>query len=404
MINRRTRPARWRLLGTAVSVVVALSACGSPENTPRGADETPHGYVEGAQELPEPQSAIAYASRGSERLQLLDLTTQKEKDVELSLGAQRIAEDGRFVYVDDGDRRLEIVDSGVWTVDHTDHVHYYRAPARSVGVVSLDAAIDTITGSEAHTTIGTADGRITVLDRRKLQSGDVAELSTIDTRSSTPLAVPYADALLVALGDDPGRPANRIVAMDARGTPTGALDVPCAAPRGWAVLRGGAVIACETTVVRVKRQGDRLAATAVAAPEAPIPPDGLAYRPRSNEAAVADRTGIWSVNAAKATVRYVPAGDRRLVAAASPADGDTVLALDESGALTSYDVATGKALATASVLGSPSGASLTLDINRAYVAEPEARVIREIDYRDGLRTARTFRASERPDLAVEVGR
>ncbi|QGN46320.1 hypothetical protein ACN26Y_08565 [Micromonospora sp. WMMD558] len=383
----------------ALGVTLAVSACGSSGDPP-AAEETPHGYVAGAEEVAEAQSAIAYLTRGARRLHLLDLATGSEREVGLSLGAERITEDGRFVYADDGNRELEVVDAGVWTVDHTDHVHYYRAPARSVGTLTLDAPITTVAGFEAHTTIGTADGMVTVLDRRELEAGKVATLATIDSRSTTALAVPYADQLLVAVGDDPGRPANRIVAMNERGEPTGALEAPCAAPRGWAVLRGGAVIACENSLVRVKLDGEKLTAKTLPSPRGPVPTGTFGYRPRSNEAAVADRAGIWSVNAAKATLRYLPAGGRQLVAAASPADGSTVLALDRSGTLISYDLGTGKVLAQTSV----PAANLTLDVDRAYLAEPAARLIHEIDYRDGLRTARKLRVTERPDLVVEVGR
>lgn len=388
-----------RLAGAAaLSVTLAVGGCGS-SGAPPDVEETPHGYVAGAEELAEPQPAIAYATRGGRQLHLLDLTAGSEKEVGLSLDAEQITEDGRFVYVS-GDRRIEVVDAGVWTVDHTDHVHYYRAPARAVGTLTLDAPITTVVGFEAHTTIGTADGKVAVLDRRELEAGKLATLATIDSRSTTALAVPYADRLLVAVGDDPTRPADRIVAMDERGEPTGALEVPCAAPRGGAVLRGGAVIACEDGLVRVKLEGEKLTAKTLPSPRTPVPAEPFGYRPRSNEAAVADRGGIWSVNAAKATLRYLPVQGRELVAAASPADGSTVLALDRSGTLVSYDLATGKVLAQKSVPAS----SLTLDVDRAYLAEPSARIIHEIDYRDGLRTARTLRVAGRPDLAVEVGR
>ena len=382
-----------------LSVVLVAAGCGSSDER-KSPEQAPHGYVAGAEELTEAQSAIAYATRGARTLQLLDVATEKVQQLGLSLGAERIAEDGRFVYVDDGDRGLEIVDAGVWTIDHTDHVHYYRAPARSVGTLTLEAAITTVAGAKAHTAVGTADGKVTVLDRRKLEAGTVAALATIDSGSSTALAVPYADQLLVAVGDDPARPANRIVAMNPQGEPTGALDVPCAAPRGWAILRGGAVVACRDHLLRIKLTGDELNAKVLDGPPTPVPDDSFGYRPRSNEAAVADRTGIWSVNVAKATLRHVPAAGRALVAAASPADGSTVLALDAAGTLLSFDLATGRMLAQKSV----PAAHLTLDSNRAYLTEPGARIIHEIDYRDGLRTARTLRVAERPDLAVEVGR
>ncbi|MEU4427745.1 hypothetical protein AB0F81_44580 [Actinoplanes sp. NPDC024001] len=388
MTTTRTR----RLAGAAL-LSLTLLACGTPDEP----EDVPHGYVAGAEELPEAQTTIAYAARDGRRLHLLDLATGSQKPIDLTVSARTISEDGRFVYVHDGDRRLEIVDTGVWTVDHTDHVHYYRAPARSLGVLTADATITTVAGFGAHTTVGTADGTITVLDRRELESGAIVKLTEIDSRSATALAVPYADGLLVAAGDDPTKPADRIVAMDADGRETGALRAPCPTPGAWVTLRAGAIIACDNHLVRVKLDNDRLTAKALPAPDVP---GHFGYRPRSNEAAAAGRTGILSVHASQATVRHLPAAGRRIVAAASPADGTTVLALDRSGTLLSYDLETGRILAEKPLRA----AGLTLDINRAYLPEPAARVIHEIDYRDGLRTARTLPATEQPDLMVELGR
>jgi hypothetical protein len=225
-------------------------------------------------------------------------------------------------------------------------------------------------------------------------------VTTIDSGSSTALAVPYAKHLLVAVGDARDRPANRIVAMDDAGRETGALSVPCRAPRDAVVLRAGAVIACEDSVVRVKLDRDALAAEVLDSPVTPIARTGFGHRPRSNEAAVADRTGIWSVHATKLTVQHLGAGGRDLVAAASPADDSTVLALDAAGTVLSYDLASGRKLAEAPLRAT----TLTLDLYRAYAAGPRAGVIYELDYHDGLRTARTLRASQQPDLVVEVGR
>ncbi|MCO8273756.1 hypothetical protein M1L60_24470 [Actinoplanes sp. TRM 88003] len=377
-------------------LALAVSGC----STGGEVEEQPHGYVAGAQEMPEAQVAMAYAARGARQLSVLDLATESEGQVGLSVGARTLVEDGRFVYAGDGDRTVEIVDTGVWTVDHTDHVHYYRAPARTLGTVTLEAPLATVIGSEAHTAIGTTDGRITVLDRRQLEAGTVTEVSTIDSGSNSALAVPYAGKLLVAVGDRRDQPANRIVAMGADGQESGSFRTPCESPRGAAVLRGGVVIACADSVVRVKLDKEVLTAEVLDSPVSPVAPTGFGHRPRSNEAAVAGEGGIWAVNASKATLRHLPAGGRDLVAAVSPADGRTVLALDGSGTLISYDLESGRTIAEARL----KAATVTLDVNRAYVSEPEAKVIHEIDYQDKLRTARTLRASQQPDLAVEVGR
>ncbi|WP_430790481.1 hypothetical protein [Actinoplanes sp. G11-F43] len=379
-----------------MSLILALAACGGPPEEPA---EPPHGYVAGASEASEAQSALAYTARDSRQLHLLDLATEQEKQVGLTIGARELTEDGRFVYVTDGDRTLEIVDAGVWTVDHTDHVHYYRAPERTLGTVTFDQPVATVAGFGAHTAVGTTDGRIRVLDRRQLEEGRISEVSTIDSGSTTALAVPYAEMLLVAVGDDRDKPANRIVAMGPDGKPNGALETPCAAPRGWVALRGGTVIACEDALVRIKQTDGGLTAQRLDAPGT-VADTGFGFRPRSNEAAVAGKDTVWSVNAAKVTLKHLTVKDRELVTAASPADAATVLALDSAGTLASYDLESGRMLAEKPLKAT----TLTLDISRAYLAEPPARVIHEIDYADKLRTARTLRATEQPDLVVEVGR
>ena len=47
---------------------------------------------------------------------------------------------------------------------------------------------------------------------------------------------------------------------------------------------------------------------------------------------------------------------------------------------------------------------IEVDSDRAYVNDAEGRAVYEIDYRDGLRVARTFKASIAPGFMVEAGR
>jgi hypothetical protein len=96
-----------------------------------------------------------------------------------------------------------------------------------------------------------------------------------------------------------------------------------------------------------------------------------------------------------------------------------VLTLGADGTLRSWDAGTGEETAATALLAEPPpgdggdgrdgaeprpGPVIELDASRAYVNDPAAGVVHEIDYHDALRVARTFTLDITPDLMVETGR
>ena len=371
------------LAALAAVPLLLLAGCTAAPETPA---ETPHGYVEGAAELAEPQLGLAYTDEGGETLHLFDLATEESREVALSFPAETIDQDERFVYVGDGGDRVEIIDTGVWTTDHGDHVHYYRADPRSVGVVTAPGDVTAVEGQGARTAITSDDGTVTLLDRRALESGEVTEIATVPGE----IAMPYRDGTVVV--DD-----GRVRLVDDEGADIAPLDASCSAPVDIAAQRSGVVISCEGAVVLVtQRAGTEYAVSMEAAAAGEI-----GSRPRSNGVAIAaGDAGVLHVDVAAESLTLVPLPGAP-VAATSPADDLRVLTVDAVGTVRSsgFD---GSELATATLPGD--GAALVLDTARAYATVADSRIVLELDYADDLRIAREFELAVVPALIVEIGR
>lgn len=107
----------------------------SPSAASASASAQPHGYVEGAEEASEQQSRLVLADAGTGAVEVLDLITEDTTSLSRNDGVRSLRTDGRFAYLS-SDGGTRVVDTGAWTVDHGDHVHYYRAAIRDVGAVA----------------------------------------------------------------------------------------------------------------------------------------------------------------------------------------------------------------------------------------------------------------------------
>ncbi|WP_082310510.1 hypothetical protein [Nonomuraea sp. SBT364] len=370
--TRATALALTTVLTTVLTVI--LAGCGTAEPA-RVAEPVPHGYVEGAEEAAEPQSRLVLADPAG-AVHVLDLITGKVTGLGGSGTVDGIEGDGRFAYVRTGDR-LRVVDSGAWTVDHGDHVHYYRSAPRDVGTVAGrrvagDAAVTAVSG----------DGTV-LLDRARLERGEIVRTAELPYDT----VLPYEERLLV-----PGE--NAVVTRT--GEPAGELGAPCPEPRDAVVTRRGAVFACADGALLVGRDGA----------EKIRYPDGvgeLHARPGSTVlAAKAGDRGVLVVDVTAKTAELLRTGPVVAVTATGPES--PVLALTADGVLHAWDPGSGKRLARTRLPASASTRTIQADTSRAYVNDPAGRAVHEIDYNDGLRRARTFELGFAPAHMVETGR
>ncbi|TDD81483.1 hypothetical protein E1293_18530 [Actinomadura darangshiensis] len=395
--------ARTRASAAAVaagSLLTLFAGCGDSGDGggSAGTAQTPHGYVEGAEETAEAQWRLVLGDAHGGRVHSLDPATGKSTQVAEAPGLTAMRTDGRFAYLATG-KAVRILDTGVWTVDHGDHVHYYRAPARTVGDLNATGASGAA-GDPGVTALATG-GAVRVLDRKALDGGDVREAATVAGR----VAVPYAEHLLIG-SDETGH----VTVHDRKGHRVARLPEPCPEPRGQATTRRGAVLGCADGALLVTARdgtfrGEKIAYSGT------VPDDERAlefrHRPGADVlAAKAGDKGAWVLDVAARKWSRVGTGVPALAVNAVGADSP-VLLLDRAGVLRSYDPASGKEEARSELLKNADGAqpapTIEVDTARAYVNDPAGKAVHEIDYNDDLRLARSFTLPFAPAQMVETG-
>jgi hypothetical protein len=370
----------------------------------------PHGYVEGAQEKAEQQSRLLLSDPGTGKTRVLDLITGKTHEVSRTTGTTELTTDGRFGYFHTAGA-TRVLDSGAWTVDHGDHVHYYRAAIRDVG--RLPGGPGTrVRGDAAVTTVTDEDGGARIYRRAELEKGKVGPPRTLPGTHAG-VVVPYAEHLL-SLTDN-GQDAARLAVYDREGNRVASPEAQCEEPRGDAVTRRGVVLGCADGALLV-READG-AFTAGKIPYGDDVPDkdratAFRYRPGSDTlTAPAGDRAVWVLDVSERTWTRVRTGP--VVSANTAGEGSVLIVLETDGALHGYDIATGKQVtrtkplltgASAAATDGNAGPVIEVDRSRAYLNDPKGRRVYEIDYNDNLRVARTFELDIEPALMVETGR
>lgn len=378
-----------------IGSVLPLAGCGSSSEEP-GPEEKPHGYVEGAEETDGPQFRLVVADP-SGAVRVVDLITEQVTEGGRVPGVVRLAGDDRFAYPITADA-ARIVDGGAWTVDHGDHMHYYRAAIREVGTVPRGGLTAVHSDPALTALISTDSPRTVLLDRPALEAGAITEQRVVDG-----IAIPYAEHLVVA--DASGRAEIR----RRDGSVVAPLAEQCVEPRGTAVTRRGVVFGCADGALTVSADEGQFSAVKIAYPQ-PVPAaeraTDFAHRKGSTTltARAGDR-GVWVLDINSRTWRLVETGP--VLAANTAGEGSALLTLTRDGVLHAYD-ATGAESARAQILTEPVSGDILpvieIDTNRAYINDARARSVHEIDYRDNLRRARTFPLDITPAHMVETGR
>lgn len=404
---------RFPLAVMATTTLLALAACGTPRHVAAvpGGTAAPHGYVAGAAEAGEPQTRLAYGSPDAGAVSVIDPLTGNESLTINSPGVHTLQHDGRFVFAGSGpEDPLRVIDTGVWSVDHGDHKHFYSSPASELksgpeltgGTVAGDG--HTVAIFNEHT------GSTNLLRREDLAQGVVKIAATIPGTPHAGLAVPYKGHLLLTGSPGADKLPSNVGSVDPGTTPT-AAPTPlssCPALQGHASTRHGVVFGCSDGMLLIS--GD---AGALMSRKIPYPSDApnaqavaFGHRPGSSEvAAVAGTAGLWHLDASDATMQFIASPEPLAVASAAGRDS-TILAVGKSGTLYSFNTITHEVQSRAGLL--PAAAqgqtpSLVVDSGRAYLSHPSAKAVHEIDYLDGLRVARTFTTAGLPSQLVETG-
>jgi hypothetical protein len=408
--------SRSSLIFAAV-VTVALSGCSpAPSSTPStvGSSDA-HGEIAGAEEVSEPQLGLTTIDPAG-AIRHLDLLDESVRELGAVGAPERVGTDGRYLFADTGDG-VAIVDSGVWTWDHVDHFHYYRAEPRDLGIVTGDGPA-TIATTNSSTTGGAGvffagSGEAVLLDTEALSKGERVELFRIDTEPHAGMVVPIGSSALVTQAD--AGIASSLVAYDATGNRIDDVAIDCAEAQGTITTRVGAVIGCRDGAVLATHDGDDLVLEKVPYPVEVAAPPATAFANREGRPAVAGLAGdagIWMLDTRQKQWTLLPAPTPLLQVTAVDDTDQNVLALAADGRVLVLDGTTGAeraatppllagSLADAAALA---GVTLIADQQRAYLNAPLEQKLYEIDFADAARVARTFETDTVPAYLAETGR
>ncbi|WP_104241875.1 hypothetical protein [Pseudoclavibacter sp. Z016] len=423
-------PARGLAPRASLALVgmLALAGCTSPgsETAPTASapttEEQAHGFVAGAEELAEAQTSIgSIGADGS--VSVLNLLTGESTALDAVAPASWAVSDGRFIFSgsDAADGKTEIIDTGVWTVPHGDHVHYYRATPGLVGELTETGAARVSSNEGIAALSFETSGTTVVLDRHALGQGETVELTRIESAAHSAAAAPVGDAVVASSVASAGA-SPVLAAYSSDGTKLGeGVDCPGLSDVQQTSL--GATFACaDGLVFAAAAEGEDTAAapsiTKVAYPDAasadaagttaPGQATSLDSRPhRPAVAGPAGDSGIWLASSRSQEVTLLPTARPILTAVAVGDDSDRVVAVDDEGTLLVIDGESGEVTGSqAGLIGTPESASsihLSVDTSRAYLSTPASAELHEIDYKDGARVARTLELPTAPAFAFETG-
>ncbi|PRB00529.1 ABC transporter [Microbacterium sp. MYb64] len=395
-------PTRHRVTALLGTVLVLLSASGCsgppPATTAPPSSAAGHGAITGAEEVAEPPLMLLSVDERGE-VGLVDLLDGAASAVG-RIGAPRaLASDGRYAFVTT-DAGIEVVDSGAWTWDHVDHFHYYRAAPAILGTVRGDGPAVLATGPLA--TAGSTgiffegSGEAVLLDNEALSKGSVEESFRLRTGAARGIVAPWGEGAVIAVD-------GVLRYHDRSGTPSGA-EVDCADPAGSITTRAGLAIGCADGAVLVTGDGEPVfeRIPVVDGGSRPLGFDGRKGRP--TVAGVTGGDGFLLLDTRERAWSRVATGQALVRAVAVDDEAGHVVALDGEGRIRVYADGAEIAATAPVVVGDPGVASLWLDAQRAYIGSPAEGVVREIDYADGARIARTIETPTRPVFFAEVGR
>ena len=394
------------LVAGALAGALLLAGCAADASGSDAAAAPPsddHGSVAGAEELSEPQLQLAYLDEAGS-VRAVDLLTEEAGDLGSVGDVAAVATDGRFLFAaSEPAGELTVVDTGTWTVDHGDHVHYYRAPAGVAGTLDWSGDVRAASSETLTALFSPTTGTGVVLDRAALGQGEVEELARLDGEPHDGALVPLGSRLVATTTEG-------VVALDADGEALPGAGTACAEPRGGHPTRVGVVVSCADGAVLATETDDGVAFERIPYP-APVPAEeratAFANRPgRPVVAAPAGQRGVWLLDTRARTWQLLPTDTPWVQAVAADDDEDRVVGVDATGRVVVLTPGDGTVVASEPVLPVDrlGQVDLQVDADRAYVNDPVGARLLEVDYADGARLARTFPAAVVPAHLAETGR
>ncbi|WP_459331483.1 hypothetical protein [Arthrobacter sp. HLT1-20] len=397
------------LAALAALTLTAVTACApAPGQPPTPASNaTPHGFVAGAMEAGEAQSLLPYRSEAGGTITLVDPLSGEEGFTAAIPGAGPMTDDGRYLFVHTAaPGKLHIIDTGVWTVEHGDHKHYYRtAPGKLAGELPVGAG--TVAGDGHHVAIFEEHtGQTSILSREDLDSGEIKVTATLQGAPHQGLAVPYKGHVLVTDSSGPDKLPSTIRVFDSAGAGGKALTTSCPSLQGHASTRHGVVFGCSDGVLVVTDDGGSLTSAKIPYPSPGERITAFNHRPGSSEVvSLAGTAGLWHLDVASSKLQFI-ASPEPLAASTTAGNGSAALGVGRSGTLYAFNTLNGAVEGVQKVLpemGQGAPPSLLVDSSRAYLSHPATQTIHEIDYRDKLRVARGFTTSATISELAETG-
>jgi hypothetical protein len=403
----------------AALFTLSLAGCGgapNPQTSQATATENTqpgHGAIAGVAQVAEPQLHLVGIDAAG-KASMLDLLNGTKSQLGTVQPPVNVTSDGRYVFAANA-KGVDIIDSGVWTWDHVDHFHYYRAKPTALGTVSGEGTATVATGllSTAGTTgmFFPSSGSAVLVDNSALSAGTISETLRLEVEPHAGLMAPLGDGAVVTEADGNGT-AARLRAVDASGKERATAECPAAA--GTITTRVGLVVGCADGAVIATSDGAVPVLEHIPYPAGAAAPATAfdARKGRPTVAGIGTDPGVWLLNTREREWDWLPTATPVLAAAAVDDDAGHVVVVGTDGTVQVYDESTKELIATTkplmpATLASPElteKVELTVDGERAYVSTPAEGVVFEIAYADGARIARTLTLPTQPVHLVETGR
>lgn len=408
------RPAA---LALTTALLAALSAC-SADPVPVVDTSTPttddHGAVTGATELAEPALGLTTVD-ATGVVRHLDLLGESVTEIAEIDTPRAVHTDGRFVLTET-ETGVDVVDTGVWTWDHVDHFHYYRAQARHVGVVAGSGPVGVAT-TTSSTSGGTGlhfhdTGEAVLLDTAALADGEVVETYRVTGTPHEGLLVPVGDHALLTRADDAGRVVV-VDVLDAAGAVVPDRSHPCTDAAGTIATRVGTVVGCRDGALLATTVDDEVEVERIPYPRTAQAPPATSFAGRDGRptvAGLADARRVWMLDTRERSWSLLDSPVALVDVTAVDDDDHHVVGLTHDGRVVVLDGESGdlvgrtRPLAARSLRTGTGDPTLVVDQQRAYLSAPVERRLYEIDIADHARIARAFETPSVPTYVAGTGR